>query len=59
MTRLNADSNAWLAEPQTLEQFRSQGMQPAPATPEVFGALVRQDFDRWAKVIRETGITAD
>ena len=28
-------------------------------TPEQFGALIRKDSDRWAKVIREAGIKAE
>ena len=56
--RLNADLNAWLAEPATAEALRAQGMVPTPATPEAFGVLVARDYARWAAVIREARITA-
>ncbi|MFT8243446.1 tripartite tricarboxylate transporter substrate binding protein [Roseomonas sp. BN140053] len=59
VARMNADINAWLAEPGTREQLRAQGMQPAPNTPDAFAALVKRDFDRWAQVVREAGISAE
>ena len=57
--RLNADLNAWLAEPGTREQLRNQGMVPAGGTPAELGELVRRDMQRWAEVIRRARITAD
>jgi tripartite-type tricarboxylate transporter receptor subunit TctC len=57
--RLNAELNAWLAEPGTREQLRTQGMVPAGGTPEELGELVRRDLQRWAEVIRRAGISAD
>jgi tripartite-type tricarboxylate transporter receptor subunit TctC len=59
LRRLNAELNAWLAEPATREQLRVQGMAPAGGTPEELGELVRRDLQRWAEVIRRAGITAD
>ncbi len=56
--RLNADFNAWLADPATAEALRAQGMVPTPGTPAEFGALVARDHARWAAVIREAKITA-
>ena len=57
--RMNADINAWLAEPATIQQLRAQGMTPTPTTPEAFAALVVRDHARWATVIRESGITPE
>jgi tripartite-type tricarboxylate transporter receptor subunit TctC len=34
-------------------------MDPATSTPDEFRRLVEQDADRWARVIRQQGITAD
>ena len=56
--RMNADLNAWLAEPATIGALEAQGMVPAPATPEAFGELVQRDPARWAAVIGQAGITA-
>jgi tripartite-type tricarboxylate transporter receptor subunit TctC len=57
--RLNAELNAWLAEPATGEALRAQGMTPTPTTPAAFGELIARDYARWARVIREAKITAD
>lgn len=35
------------------------GAEPMSATPEQFAAQVRADVDKWSRVIRELGITAD
>jgi tripartite-type tricarboxylate transporter receptor subunit TctC len=56
--QLNAELNAWLAEPATAEALKGQGMIPTPTTPEAFGQLVARDYARWAAVIREAKITA-
>lgn len=57
--RLNADLNAWLAEPATRDLLLAQGLVPAPGTPADLAALIRRDVARWAEVIRVAGITAD
>lgn len=57
--RVNADLNAWLAEPATRELLLAQGLVPAPGTPAELAALIRRDVARWAEVIRTAGITAD
>ncbi|MBO1081282.1 tripartite tricarboxylate transporter substrate binding protein [Roseomonas haemaphysalidis] len=56
--RINADLNAWLAEPATIGALEAQGMVPTPTTPEAFRELVQQDYGRWASVIKQAGITA-
>ena len=37
----------------------SAGVDVATSTPEEFGALLRSEFDRWGKVVRETGATVN
>lgn len=59
LRRLNAELNAWLAEPGTADSLRAQGMTPTPATPEAFAALIARDHARWATVIREARISAE
>jgi tripartite-type tricarboxylate transporter receptor subunit TctC len=36
-----------------------EGAEPAPAAPEVFGALIRSDIERWRKVAKAAGIKAE
>lgn len=55
---LNAEMNAWLAEPATAEALTGMGMVAAPTTPEAFGTLIARDYARWAAVIRDAKITA-
>lgn len=47
------------ALPEVRESLTKQGMDVVTSTPEQFGALVRSDLERWARLVRETGITAE
>jgi len=33
------------------------GMEPDPDTPERFGAYLKADYDKWGKVVRDSGAT--
>jgi tripartite-type tricarboxylate transporter receptor subunit TctC len=57
--KLNGEVNAILAMPDVREALDKQGMMPTPGKPEALGALVRNDFARWAEVIKRAKITAD
>jgi tripartite-type tricarboxylate transporter receptor subunit TctC len=35
------------------------GMEPNPDTPEQFGAYLKADYDKWGKVVRESGATVN
>lgn len=59
VTRLNAEVVHILKDPKTRELLLAQGAEPVADTPEEFAAFVREERDRWARVIRETGITVD
>jgi tripartite-type tricarboxylate transporter receptor subunit TctC len=59
VVRLNEAGNAWLALPATREALAAQGMVPTADTPEAFATLIAADQARWARVIRDAGITAD
>ena len=58
--RLHAEVSKALALPEMRSQFATQGMLPASAsaTPADFAALMRADFDKWRKLIKEAGIKA-
>jgi len=56
---LNATVNKALAMPEVVERFANLGVIPAPSTPEAFGTFVREDQQRWGKVIRDAKITLD
>jgi tripartite-type tricarboxylate transporter receptor subunit TctC len=57
--KVNQELHEILASPDVRTAFRAQGMDPATSTPDEFRRLVEQDADRWARVIRQQGITAD
>jgi tripartite-type tricarboxylate transporter receptor subunit TctC len=35
------------------------GMEPDPDAPEQFGAFLKEDYDKWGKVVRESGATVN
>lgn len=57
--RLNREIAAVLKQPEVAKAFESQGMVPATATPDEFGALITKDAARWAEVVRRGNITAE
>jgi tripartite-type tricarboxylate transporter receptor subunit TctC len=42
-----------------IERLTRQGIEAGSMTPEAFGQLLRQDFDRMAKVVKTSGAKAD
>ena len=58
VVRVNHELREILAAPDVRAAFEAQGMDPATSTPEEFRRLVEQDADRWARVIKQQGITA-
>jgi tripartite-type tricarboxylate transporter receptor subunit TctC len=59
LARLNMELNAVLGLDEFKELLARDGAVPRPSTPEAFGQLVKSDIERWAKVIRDAGITLD
>ncbi len=57
--RINADINRALASPETRERLLASGSEPASLTDQAFGAFVRAEAVKWAKVVREAKIKAD
>jgi len=59
VTRLNTEIVKALNAPDLKELFFTQGLDPAPSTPEQFGAYIKSELGRWAKVIKASGAKAD
>jgi tripartite-type tricarboxylate transporter receptor subunit TctC len=55
IARLNGAIVAALADPAVLERIRLLGAEPMPGTPEEFGRFIRSEYDKWAKVIAQSG----
>jgi len=53
--QLNAEVTKILAMPDVKTTLFNQGLDPAPGTPEQFGAYIKSERAKWAKVIKESG----
>ncbi len=59
LERYNSEIRAVVAQPDMREQLAGQGLVPNTGTPEQFARLVKDDFEKWGKIIREAKIRAD
>jgi tripartite-type tricarboxylate transporter receptor subunit TctC len=59
VARLNAETNKALAHPAVSEKLAEMGVLTAAGTPEQFGEFLRSETDKWADVIKRSGIRAD
>ena len=57
--RLNAEFGRILNMPDIKEGLLRQGLEAAPGTPDAFGAYMKSEFNKWAKVIADAGLTAN
>jgi tripartite-type tricarboxylate transporter receptor subunit TctC len=57
--RLNAEVTKVLAMPDVKEFLFNQGLDPAPGTPEKFGAYIKAETAKWAKVVKDSGAKAN
>lgn len=56
VAKINGQVNAALQSPSILARLQSEGAQPMPNTPEVFGQLIAKDMQRWGQVIKASGM---
>ena len=56
IARLNQEIAGVLKLPEVRDRFTNIGTEPAPSSPEEFGALVKSEMARLGKVIKEAGI---
>jgi tripartite-type tricarboxylate transporter receptor subunit TctC len=59
INRLNAEIVKMLRQPEVEQLLQASGVDPTPTTPEEFGAYVKSEFDKWQKVVKESGATAN
>jgi len=59
VNKVNADIQTFLARPETAARMSGEGAIPSGSTPEEFGALIRSEIERWAKVVKATGARPD
>ena len=59
ITKLNAEINAILKQPDVVAKMNAQGFDLIGGTPEDLGNLIRRESDTWAPVIRKLGLKVD
>ena len=57
--RLNTEVKKVLALPDVKDFLFHQGLDPAPGTPEQFGAYIKSEMTKWAKVVKDSGAKAN
>jgi tripartite-type tricarboxylate transporter receptor subunit TctC len=55
LDRLHAAAASALAHPAVKERFSATDLVPKSSSPEEFGAYVRSEIAKWAKVIKASG----
>ncbi len=59
IARLNAETLKALRIPEVVQQLDQSGYQVRPSTPEEYGAFMRSEVEKWAKVVQMAKIHAD
>jgi tripartite-type tricarboxylate transporter receptor subunit TctC len=59
VARLSSEIVNALKAPDVGERFATDGSEPVGRTPENFAAYIKSEINKWAKVVRETGIKAE
>jgi tripartite-type tricarboxylate transporter receptor subunit TctC len=59
ISALNAQVQRIIAAPAYRSRLESLGMEPAGDSPQAFQALVREDIDKWARIVKASGTRAE
>jgi tripartite-type tricarboxylate transporter receptor subunit TctC len=59
VTRLNAEIVKTLADPKVRERYAQNGLEPVGNTPEQFSAVVRDDYEKYGRLVRDLKIKID
>ena len=59
ISKLNAEFLKILAQPAVQEKLLSEGGEITPSTPQQFAAFLQAEVAKWAKVIKQAGITVE
>lgn len=58
-TKLNADLNKVMSQPELKERMLTAGAELQPGTPDEFARTLHNEIAKWGKLVREAKITAD
>ena len=59
ISRLNQEAVKALRMPDVVRSLSSQGAEPVGNSPEEFGAFVKTEIEKWAKVVKAAGMKTD
>jgi tripartite-type tricarboxylate transporter receptor subunit TctC len=57
--KVNAEVGAVVSAPEVKSRLAAPGIDVETSSPQALARLIREDYDRWGKVIRATGMRAD
>ncbi len=57
--KLNAEITRVLRTPDIADRLNNMAAEPAPGTPEQFGAFIRSEIGKWAKVVKAANMKVD
>jgi tripartite-type tricarboxylate transporter receptor subunit TctC len=57
--RLNGAINRFLQDPDMKKNLDGQGMAPSGGSPEKFDKRIRNDYERWVKVVKDANIKVE
>ena len=59
VSKINAEVNRILKMPDVKEKFAAEGGGPLGGTPQEFAALLKSDYTKWGKVVKDSGAKLD
>jgi len=59
VTQVQRDIARVLSTPEIQSRLANDGIEPVASSPEEFGAYIRQEMSRWARVVKDAGIRPD
>ena len=59
VAKAHADIGRVFNSPETRARLAAQGIDVVTGTSQALGQLIREDYERWGKVVKATGLTSD
>jgi len=59
IARVNAELNKALQTPELVKALNAQTAEAVGGTPEAFAKVIRADYAKWAKVVKQSGARVD
>jgi tripartite-type tricarboxylate transporter receptor subunit TctC len=59
INRLSSEITRAVKHPDTMQRFAQLGIDPVGSTPESYAALIRSDYERYARVVKASGARVD